>query len=267
MFFVPGNYIIESISLAIQDVIFVVGNKYGKYTEISPDIPTQIKPGVYKASKDNWIYLSPELNDDSYYLRISSRFKRSDSTKDFNIANLNDTAIVLPPNHIGVRLDYKNGLIYKSGSVSESIKLVYCYKTIKTLTTWPEKIEDAELPAISILESNTNSKGFAIGTDQKEDRHNYEIHIFAESDGQRSEIDSLLRQAFKVGIIPLFDFRHGEGYPLTQRLEKNTGFDATTQLLCYLRVEEFSTSILPPLGTIKAERHRAVGNLTVSLIN
>jgi hypothetical protein len=267
MVFIPDSYVLESVSIGIQDVILPLGRKYAKFTEIAPDTPTLIKPGLYKASKSDWIYLHPQLNDAAYFSRVSARFNRLDPTKNFEPADLIDTAVVLPPNHIGVRLDYKNGLIYKSGSVIDSLKVVYSYKTVRVVTTWPEKVDDADLPTIAILDRSVMGEDFAIGTDQKNDRYTLEVHLFAESDGQRKDIESLLRQALKVGIIPLFDFRDGTGYPLTTRLEKNTGFSAVSQLLGYLRVEEFSISVLPKLGIIKAERHRALGKLTVSLIN
>ncbi len=265
MAFIPESYILDSISMAIQDYILPIGGMYRNFTNLNPDILTNTGSGNYRLSKQP-IYFNPSSPsaDQDYYSSLRTRLSRLDSDKNFNPSNLIFPLEILPPNDSNYNINYINGIINKSGVVSGSLKASYSAKEIKLITSWPERPEDLVLPVMALNSGQYDGTQWALGSEANNVKYLYYIEIWAGNNTQRGWIGSLLEQAFRVDL-PLIDF--GKGYPVTSSGSINPSFNAASQRIRWLKIEKCRITNLPNLHTTSSlERARASCTLIVSLI-
>lgn len=267
MTFISESLVLDSLSFAIQDYILPIAGMYGSYTILDPDTATAVSPpmGLYKATHPDWIYFNPGIDGDPvYYSHLMSRLARYNPADNFSPSKLTVPAQVLVPNNGGVTFNYKTGEVRKSGSIVTPLELVYSYKKVKVVTSWPEDESQIQLPTIAIDSHAMDGRPFAIGKDAKTLTNTYFLEVWAENDTQRSFLCSVLEQAFRANV-PLINFE--AGYPLTLTGgEQNLGFDVVAQKLSSLRVERVEIVKLPPMGTSPIEKYRASITLMVSYI-
>ena len=265
--FIPETWILDSISMAVQDYILPIGGFSLTVPATDMGVPetASIAPsGTYKLAHDDLLWLDPSQGDEDYYTSVKRRLAGFDSGQDFDPTKIIVPAVIESPNDTVTKLDYKTGRIFKSGTVVEPVRVSYSHKIARTLTSWPETPEEIRLPTVAINSSQFYGSQFALGSEKNNNQYLYFVEVWAGNHTQRSWICSLLEQALRVDL-PLINF--GIAYPLISGGQRNPAFNPVTQRVCWLKIEKCRFAFLPVLDrNNRLERARASGTLIVSLI-